>query len=98
MGRAVGLTDAEVVALTQDASEHRWSEEDRDVLLLADQMTETPPVVDAELMLRLKDRLGEPSLVGLTAAIAFENYRSRFNRAMDVPSQGYDDPNGGVVA
>ena len=90
MGRDVGLTSAEITAILRDDEDHPWSAHDRDVLALADQMTTTPPDVDGALVARLVEAIGEAGVAGLTAAIAFENYRSRFNRALDVPAQGYD--------
>ena len=43
-------------------------------------MTRTPANVSEELFGALLDRLGETQLVELTAAIAQENFRARFNR------------------
>jgi len=55
---------------------------------LADAMTATPAEVSGELFAALRSRLSEAQLVELAAAIAWEQYRSRFNRVFDVQSAG----------
>ena len=44
--------------------------------------------VDYELFDRLRQFYDDNALVELTAAIAWENASSKFNRALRVPSQG----------
>jgi alkylhydroperoxidase family enzyme len=55
---------------------------------LADAMTATPALVPGELFSALRSKLSPAQLVELAAAIAWEQYRSRFNRAFDVQSAG----------
>jgi alkylhydroperoxidase family enzyme len=50
-------------------------------------MTITGQDVDDELFSRLRRYFDEDALVELTAAIAWENSSSKFNRAVRVPSQ-----------
>ncbi|WP_255955817.1 carboxymuconolactone decarboxylase family protein [Streptomyces odontomachi] len=64
---------------------------ERDVLEYAEAMSLTPPTVPDELAERLRDRLGEPAFVELTALIAVENQRSRMNSALGLTSQGFKD-------
>ncbi|WP_308434324.1 carboxymuconolactone decarboxylase family protein [Streptomyces anandii] len=64
---------------------------ERDVMAYAEAMTATPPAVDDELVAGLRDRLGEPALVELTAMVAVENLRSRINSALGLTSQGFKD-------
>jgi len=54
-------------------------------------MTRTPANVPAELFERVRSLLGEPQLVELTAAIAQENFRARFNRPFDVQPSGFSE-------
>lgn len=61
------------------------------VLEYAARMTETPVEVPDELFERLRKHFDEAQLVELTATIAWENYRSRFNHALGVESQGFSD-------
>ncbi|MFF2518451.1 carboxymuconolactone decarboxylase family protein [Streptomyces sp. NPDC058086] len=64
---------------------------ERDVLEYAEAVTATPPAVRDELADRLRDRLGEPAFVELTAMVAVENLRSRINSALGLTSQGFKD-------
>ncbi len=40
-------------------------------------------------MARLREQLSDEQLVELTAMIAWENFRARFNRGFDVADQGF---------
>jgi alkylhydroperoxidase family enzyme len=62
---------------------------ERVALEYAEHMTYTGQKVDDALFARLKDHFGEPQIVELTAAIALENFRSKFNPALGVESQGF---------
>lgn len=64
---------------------------ERDVMAYAEAMTATPPAVEDDLVARLRDRLGEPALVELTAMVAVENLRSRINSSLGLTSQGFKD-------
>ena len=48
--------------------------------------------VSDELFERLKETFDEDTLIELTAAIAWENASSKFNRALRVESQGLWHP------
>jgi alkylhydroperoxidase family enzyme len=56
------------------------------VLDLAVAMTRTPVDVSDALVDDLHKHFDEKQLVELTAAIAWENFRARFNRAMGIES------------
>jgi len=64
---------------------------ERLVMLYAEAMTVTPPLVTDDLVAELHDRLGEARLVELTAIIAVENLRSRINTALGLTAQGFQD-------
>jgi alkylhydroperoxidase family enzyme len=66
-----------------------FSNSERVALEYADRMTYTGQKVDDALFGRLKDHFSEPQIVELTAAIALENFRSKFNPALGVESQGF---------
>jgi len=61
------------------------------VLDLAVVMGRTPCDVPEELRGRLRERLDEAQLVELAAAIAWEHYRSRFNRVFGVQPAGFSE-------
>jgi alkylhydroperoxidase family enzyme len=73
----------------------RWQESavfsdlERVALEYADTMTYTGRKVDDELFGRLRKHFSEPQIVELTAAIALENFRSKFNPALGIESQGF---------
>ncbi len=66
-----------------------FSDLERAALEYAERMTYTGQRVDDALFGRLKEHFSEPQLVELTAAIALENFRSKFNPALGVESQGF---------
>jgi alkylhydroperoxidase family enzyme len=51
-------------------------------------MTATPAAVSQALFDDLRQYFDEAQLVELSAEIAFENYRARFNRVFEVEPQG----------
>jgi alkylhydroperoxidase family enzyme len=66
-----------------------FRETERLVLRLAVAMTRTPASMDDELFTALRREFSEPQLVELATAIAWENYRARFNRVFGVTSEGF---------
>ncbi|MBC7930011.1 MAG: hypothetical protein H7Z38_05525 [Rubrivivax sp.] len=54
-------------------------------------ITHTPVEVSDELFAALRANFNEAQMVELTAAIAWENYRARFNHAFGVEAQGFSD-------
>jgi 4-carboxymuconolactone decarboxylase len=78
-------------ALPDYASSPAFGELERLVLDYAVAMTATPVTVPDELFAALRARLDEAQIVEITAAIAWENYRARFNHALDIGSQGFSE-------
>jgi len=62
---------------------------ERVALEYAERMTLTGQKVDDALFARLQGHFSEPQIVELTAAIALENFRSKFNPALGVQAQGF---------
>ena len=54
-------------------------------------MTKTPVEVPDALFARLRAHFAEAELVELTAAIAWENYRARFDHAFGIGAQGFSE-------
>ena len=85
MGRKAGLTDEKLHAvLGQDFS--IFNQPERLVIELADAMVTSPSDITDELYARLCQQFSEEQLMQLSAQIAFENYRARWNRVFDVGS------------
>ena len=87
MSSELGVPDEKILALDEYAASPLYEEKERVALEYADRMTMTDQDVDDELFLRLRRFFDEDALVELTAAIAWENSSSKFNRALRVPSQ-----------
>ena len=68
-----------------------FTELERLVMLYAEAMTMTPPLVTDDLVVQLRRHLDEAELVELTAIIAVENLRSRMNAALGLTSQRSED-------
>jgi alkylhydroperoxidase family enzyme len=66
-----------------------FSEVERVALDYAERMTITGQTVDDALFARLKQHYSEAEIVELTAAIALENFRSKFNPALGIEAQGF---------
>ncbi len=85
MGRKAGLTDDKLRAvLGNDLS--IFNDTERVVIELADAMVTAPSNISDDLYARLRQKFSEEQLMQLSAQIAFENYRARWNRVFDVGS------------
>jgi 4-carboxymuconolactone decarboxylase len=84
-----GVTDEQLLALPHHREATCFSELERLVIDYADGMTRTPAVVTDELFAALRAHFDEQQLVELTAAIAWENWRARFNWAFDIGAAGF---------
>ena len=71
-----------------DVSPH-FTDDEKLVLMLAMELTRTPSAVADSLYESLRRRFSERQLVELSAAIAWENYRARFNRTFNVAPEGF---------
>jgi len=83
----LGVSDEKILALDEYATSPLYEEKERVALEYAERTTKTDQDVDDELFSRLRRFFEEEALVELTAAIAWENSSSKFNRALRVPSQ-----------
>jgi len=66
-----------------------FSEPEKVALEYAERMTITGQSIDDALFARLKQHYTEAQIVELTAAIALENFRSKFNPALGIEAQGF---------
>ena len=87
MSSELGVSDEKILALEEYATSPLYDEKERAALEYAERMTITDRDVDDEFFSRLRCFFNEDALVELTAAIAWENSSSKFNRALRVPSQ-----------
>lgn len=61
------------------------------MLEYADAMTRIPVEVSDALFARLRERFTEPQLVELTSAIAWENYRARYDHAFGIEGENFTE-------
>jgi len=84
----LGVADDKILALEDYADSPLYDEKEKTALEYADAITLSDRDVDDELFARVKGFFEDNAIVELTAAIAWENSSSKFNRALRVPSQG----------
>jgi alkylhydroperoxidase family enzyme len=66
-----------------------FSPMERAALEYAERITTTGQKVDDALFAELKQHFTEAQIVELTAAIAMENFRSKFNPPLGIEAQGF---------
>jgi alkylhydroperoxidase family enzyme len=66
-----------------------FSPMERAALEYAERITTTGQKVDDALFAELKKHFSEGQIVELTAAIAMENFRSKFNPPLGIEAQGF---------
>jgi len=67
----------------------RFSDTERAALEYAEAMTITGERVSDELFARIRSLFDDAQIVELTAAVALENFRSKFNVPLGIESQGF---------
>ena len=91
MGRASGITPEQIANLNSYRTDFNFSPMERLVLEYADAMTQTPVEVSDALFARLCEKFSSAGLVELTSAIAWENYRARFDHAFGIEAENFTD-------
>jgi alkylhydroperoxidase family enzyme len=91
VSRAHGITVEQIANLSNYRNDPKFADIERLVLEYADRMTETPVDVPEALFACLRQRFSEPQLVELTSAIAWENYRARFDHAFGIEGENFSD-------
>jgi alkylhydroperoxidase family enzyme len=81
--------DDRLMAVPRWSDSALFSEAERVALEYAEAITYTDRQVDDALFARVKQHFTEPQIVELTAAIAFENFRSKFNPPLGIEAQGF---------
>ena len=81
--------DERLAAVAQWRDSALFSKAERVALDYAERMTITGQKVDDALFAQLKQHYSEAQIVELTAAIALENFRSKFNPVLGIEAQGF---------
>jgi 4-carboxymuconolactone decarboxylase len=89
VGRRQGITEQQLLDLAHFEASSAFSELEKLVLRYAVAMTQTPVDVSNELFAELQTHFSPQQMVELTAAIAWENYRARFDHAFGMEAEGF---------
>jgi alkylhydroperoxidase family enzyme len=91
VGRANGISPEQISNLHNYRTDVNFSDLERLVLAYADAMTQTPVEVRDALFSRLREKFSDAEMVELTSAIAWENYRARFDHAFAIESENFGE-------
>lgn len=91
ISRGLGITDEELLALSDYRSASCFSDLDKLILEYATAISRTPVELSDELFDRLRAYFDTAQLVGLTHVITLGNLRARFNLALDIGSSGFSE-------
>jgi AhpD family alkylhydroperoxidase len=83
-----GGSMAKALAVAEWHASDLFNVRERLALEYAEVITQTGRQVSEDLIARLREHFDENALIELTALIAFQNLSSKFNAALDIPSQG----------
>jgi AhpD family alkylhydroperoxidase len=84
LARKSGIGERQMRELATYRTSDAFSEVEKLVIAYAEEMTKTPVAVPDELFASLRRWFDDAQIVELTAEIAWENYRARFNDALDL--------------
>ena len=88
-GMHEGASEDKIRAIDQAATSPLFDEVERAAIAYAEAMTITGQRVSDDLFGRIRKHFSEPQIVELTAAVALENFRSKFNVALGIEAQGF---------
>jgi 4-carboxymuconolactone decarboxylase len=89
VSRKQGVTEEKLMALADFESSAALSPLEKLVLRYAVAITATPVEVSDDLFAKLQQHFSERQLVELTSALAWENYRARFDHAFGIEAEGF---------
>jgi AhpD family alkylhydroperoxidase len=89
IARQWGITDEELLALSDYRNASCFSDVDKLILEYATAISRTPVEVSDRLFDALRVHFDTAQLVGLTHVITLGNLRARFNIALDIGSSGF---------
>ena len=91
VGRRLGVTDQQILDLPDFETSSAFTELEKLAIRYAVAMTRTPVEVPGELFAALRQHLDERQMVELTSAIAWENFRARFDHALGIEAEGFSE-------
>lgn len=91
MSRASGINEQQFADLLDFEESTAFTELEKRVLRYAKALTRTPANVSEELFKSLREHFNPQQMVELATAIAWENFRARFNRGFGIEAEGFTD-------
>lgn len=91
IARGWGITDEELLAMSDHRNASCFSDVDKLILEYAAAISRTPVDVSDQLFDSLRAYFDTPQLVALTHIITLGNLRARFNIALGIGSSGFSD-------
>lgn len=89
--KQIGISEEQIRALPCHRESPAYTRVERLVLDLADEMTQTPANVSDILFTELRASFDSAQIIEIASAIAWENYRSRFNHALGIQAHGFSN-------
>jgi alkylhydroperoxidase family enzyme len=84
-----GASEAKIAQVAGAATSALFGEGEKAAIEYAEAMTVTDQRVSDQLFARVRSHFSEAQVVELTAAVALENFRSKFNVALGIEAQGF---------
>jgi alkylhydroperoxidase family enzyme len=84
-----GASEEKVGAVESAEKSPLFGESEKAAIAYAEAMTITGQRVSDALFARVRAQFDEDQVVELTAAVALENFRSKFNVALGIEAQGF---------
>ena len=91
VGRGEGIGEQQLAHLADFEDSPAFSELEKRVLRYATALTQTPADVPEQLFNSLREHFNPRQMVELTVAIAWENFRARFNRGFGIDAEGFSE-------
>ena len=88
-GMQEGAAEAKIRDVSRSGQSPHFSGRETVALEYAEQVTRASADVSDALFDRLRPHFTEPEIVELTATIAMENFRSKFNAPLQIEAQGF---------
>ena len=91
MSRGEGVSERQLADLVDFEASPAFSEVEKRVLRYTVALTRAPSDVSEQLFNSLREHFNPKQMVELTAAIAWENFRARFNRGFEIEAEGFSE-------
>jgi alkylhydroperoxidase family enzyme len=91
VGRAEGVSEQQLADLADFEGSSAFSDLEKRVLRYTVALTRSPADVSEELFNSLREHFDPRQMVELTSAIAWENFRARFNRGFGIEAEGFTE-------